>query len=89
MDFKITVTTSGKQYRMDVRRIYLMSDLERWEVRARNHTFLIDCNRPAMAKKNLEHYDWHWNLVAGKCPTYFLKEIQQEIRKTIMWMGRI
>jgi len=43
--FNIVVTTSGKQYRMTVERKYLTDDMERFEVRAKNHTFLFDCNR--------------------------------------------
>lgn len=88
--FQITVEFSGnKRYRMIVERKYLMADTERWEVKAKNHTFQIDCNRPLLVKKNLEHLGWEWNLVAGKCPDYFLKEITNEIRKTIMWMGKV
>jgi|GEM_PF-3659720 len=88
MNFKIIVTTSGKKYAMDVERKYLMSDMERWEIKAKNHTFLLDCNRPLLAKKNLEHMPWDWSLVAGNCPQWFLKEIQQEIRKTLNWIDK-
>ena len=73
---------------MIAERKYLMADTERWEVKANNHTFLIDCNRPLLAKKNLEHLAWEWKLVAGDCPGYFLKEITNEIRKTILWLGK-
>jgi len=79
--FNILVTTSGKQYRMAVDRKYLTVDTERFEVKAKNHTFLFDCNRPALSKNNLEHLPWEWRLVAGNCPLYFQKEIQQEMEK--------
>ena len=79
--FNIVVTTSGKHYRMTVERKYLTADMERFEVRAKNHTFLFDCNRPALSKENLGHLPWEWRLVAGSCPLYFQKEIQQELEK--------
>jgi hypothetical protein len=86
--FQISVAFSGKQYRMTAERKYLMSDTERWEVKAKNHTFQLECNRPLMIKKNLEHLPWEWKLIAGKCPDYFLKEIQQQIRKTIIRINK-
>jgi len=66
---------------MTVERKYFTDDMERFEVRAKNHTFLFDCNRPGLLKMALEHLPWEWRLVAGSCPIYFQKEIQQEMEK--------
>jgi hypothetical protein len=88
-EFTITADFQNRKFRMNVKRVFLMADKERWEVTAKNHVFLIDSNRPLMAKKNLDHLAWDWTLVSGNCPQYFLKEIMQAIRKTINWMGKI
>jgi len=74
MPFQIPIVYVKETYRMLVTQKYESDDSERFEVRAKNHTFLIDCNRPALVKKKLEHIPWEWNLVAGKCPGWFFEE---------------
>ena len=64
-------------------------EMERYMVRAANHTFLLDTNRPAMIKANQGHLQWEWKLVGGVCPGYFLKEITNEIRRVLMWIDKI
>jgi hypothetical protein len=77
--FTIIITTSGKKYRMTVERKYVTNDLERYEVRANNHQFQFDVNRPVLLKLDLIHLPWEWKLDAGNCPLYFQREIQKEM----------
>jgi len=87
--FYIELRFSGNEtYRLLVTLKYQNESIERFEVRAKNHTFLIDCNRPAMAKQGLQHLQWEWKLVAGQCPGWIFKEITNEIRRTITWINR-
>jgi hypothetical protein len=87
--FYITIKFSGNEnYRLLVTLKYENDNSERYEVRAKNHTFLLDCNRPEMAKKKLEHLQWEWKLVAGNCPGLFFREITNEIRRTVSWIRK-
>lgn len=88
--FEITIQYTGnKTYRLIAKRTNLFPNTERWEVTAKNHTFILDCNRPILAKKNLDHLPWDWKLISGKCPDWFLKDMTNEIRKTIQWINKI
>lgn len=86
--FQIIVQFSGKSYRLVAQRTNLFLDTELWSVKANNHTFTLECNRPLLEKKNLSDHEWHWRLVSGACPHYFLKQITDEIRKTIDWINK-
>jgi len=88
--FRVEVRFSGNRvYRMDVTQKMANETMERYEVRAKNHCFLLDTNRPLLLRKGEAHLPWEWRLVAGSCPKYFLDEMTQEIRKTICWMENV
>ena len=61
--------------------------IERYEVKAKNHKFIFDCNRPEMVDTTREHISWVWTLVDGDdISKYWQKEITTELQSAI---GRI
>lgn len=85
MEFRIVVTASNKNYRLAVKRHELSTpDLERFEVRANNHIFVLDCNHPVLLKAGQSHLPWTWNQVAGPVDAkWFVDEIKMQIEKHI------
>jgi len=47
---------------------YENDEIVRFEVQAKNHTFLIDCNRPALVKKKLAHHCLGVEFGGGEVP---------------------
>lgn len=71
---------------MNVRQTLVNDETERYEVRAKNHTFLFDVNRPAMIAKGQKHLPWEWKHIAGQAPGSWIPDIQQAIRATLNWL---
>jgi hypothetical protein len=74
---------------MNVRQMLANDEIERYEVRAKNHTFIFDVNRPAMIAKGQKHLQWEWKHIAGKAPGNWVDDIQQAIRKTLNWLDHV
>jgi hypothetical protein len=58
--------------------------MELYEVKANNHTFLFECNRPLLAAQGILHLPWQWNLIKGHTGSkYYLEEIKNELEKAL------
>ena len=66
MEFPITVKKSGRNYKLMVRPIYLDERVERYEVRGRNKSIVIESNRPFFRNKGLKHRRPDWIVIEGE-----------------------
>ncbi len=82
--FQIILRESHNIYRLTVTQKAATEAMELYEVRANNHTFLFECNRPLLAAKGLLHLPWQWTLVQGPANAkYYVEEIKKELEKTL------
>lgn len=65
MRFGIVIMVDGKYIRLQVERIYLSEQIERFEVKARNKTLTIQSNRPLLRGKGIKHRKPDYKLIAG------------------------
>jgi hypothetical protein len=63
--FGITIRVDGRTIRLQVERIYLSGQIERFEVKARNKTLTIQSNRPLLRGKGIKHRKPDYKLIAG------------------------
>ena len=54
MRFGIVIRVDGKYIRLQVDRIYVSEQIEKFEVRARNKTLTIQSNRPLLGGKGIK-----------------------------------
>lgn len=65
MRFGIVIMVDGKYIRLQVERIYLSEQIEKFEVKARNKTLTIQSNRPLLRGKGIRHRKPDYKLIAG------------------------
>lgn len=65
MRFGIVIRVDGKYIRLQVDRIYVSEQIEKFEVRARNKTLTIQSNRPLLRGKGIKHRKPDYKLIAG------------------------
>ena len=80
-DFKIEIAQLNQVYHMDAKLKFSTNYIERYEVRAKNHIFQLDCNRPQLLKENKVHIPWQWTLIGGSCPLWWQLEIQKALER--------
>lgn len=65
MKFGISIRVDGRYIRLQVDRIYMSEQIERFEVKARNKTLTIQSNRPLLRGKGIKHRKPDYKLIAG------------------------
>lgn len=65
MKFGISIRVDGRTIRLQVERIYLSEQIERFEVKARDKTLTIQSNRPLLRGKGIKHRKPDYKLIAG------------------------
>ena len=65
MKFGIAIRVSGRYIRLQVERIYLSDQIEKFEVKARNKSLTIQSNRPLLRTKGIKHRKPDYKLIAG------------------------
>lgn len=82
--FQIVIRFQTDSYRLSVTQKQATAETEQYEVAARNHKFLFECNRPALASTGRDYLPWEWKLLAGNEKQYgIIREIQAELQKTL------
>lgn len=65
MKFGIVVRVNGKHIRLQVDRIYQSAQIEKFEVKGRNKSLIIQSNRPLLRAKGIKHRKPDYKLLSG------------------------
>lgn len=65
MRFGIVIRVDGRTIRLQVERVYLSEQIERFDVKARNKTLTIQSNRPLLISKGIKHRKPDYKLIVG------------------------
>lgn len=65
MKFGIAIRVSGRYIRLQVERIYVSDQIEKFEITARNKSLTIQSNRPLLRGKGIKHRRPDYKLIAG------------------------
>ena len=80
MKFTITIRNDGKAIRLIVEQIALDSRMERYKVRARNGSVVVESNRPLWRNKGVRHRSPDWKVIE---PTQLHSHVLEKIYKAI------
>lgn len=84
MKLTFIVPYGGRNFTLIAQRTNLFPTFEMWCVQANNKTFYLECNRPLLAKRNLDRNPWEWKITQGVCPRDFkepmLKALEEAVR---------
>lgn len=82
--FGIVIRFERRDVRLLVERVAQTPISEQFRVTARNHSFVLESNRPLLRGKGLKHKPINWKVVEGGFDKkYILELIIKEIEKTI------
>lgn len=84
MNFYFSIKIDRKVIRLSLKQILKTNEIERFCITARNHSFVLESNRPLLRGKGLKHKPINWKVVEGGFDKkYILELIIKEIEKTI------
>lgn len=86
MKFRIVVRHEGRNIRLQVVRISISSQLEKYEITARNKSLTIQSNRPLLRTKGIKTRKPDYKLVAGVMHNMsLLEKIGAVLHERVKW----
>ena len=84
MHFTITIKHERRGIRLLVELLEATDSIEKYRVKARNQSFVLQSNRPLIRGKGLKHFPISWKVIEGSYHhTYILEQIIKAIEKKI------
>jgi len=80
MQFTITIKHDRKSIRLLIERLEATDSIEKYRVKARNQSFVLQSNRPLIRGKGLKHFPITWKVVEGG---YHHPSILEQITKAV------